>query len=323
MGRVLQGLSRGAQGAVELHSPISALAVVLRTFGLHVDYSELMCLGGPAFRAVWGENWSESSPFTYNEDAIANIATMQGFSATTKSYVDEDEAWRTISQSIDSGMPLLTCGIRRLADWAVIVGYEDNPRRLLFLDMVGEQNQPVKTDFASWSGWTYSGHSKLPLTILKRIGKVTDSMTALKMTLERAVRIANEPAFKVREVDGSHGLYHSGIEAYRQWAEDAMSMAVGTDEEGLDRRLHISLDNIKALIDARQTATAYLERIKRRGSRQIHDAAIAIDRFGREVVALEEALESRTSKHVKAIETAGKEYSNAIAALGRTLKPLS
>jgi hypothetical protein len=286
-----------------------------------------MCLGGGAFRACWSSEWLARCAVACSEDIIANAAATQGFAATTRVHDDEEEAWSEIISSVGSGLPLLTCGLAGRVDWTVIAGYEEEPRTLLFK---GRQNESPETHahkFESWRGWTYGGDGQMPLTTLKRVGRVMDDVDAFRANLERAVRFDGEGDFEIRDMAGRVVRFHSGARAYTAWADDVLSMAAGGESEKYAERARLTGLNVAAIIDARRAAIADMEKFKRRGTRQIYDLTVAADRYAREVLALQEAatLAPETSKIKEcsaAIQRAGEEEGKAVAALSRVLKQL-
>jgi len=327
LNRVLQGVPRLGSVNDQFLSPIAALAAALQSEGLHTDYASLMCLGGGAFRACWSSEWLERCTVACSEDIVANAAATQGFTATTRMLRDEEEAWREIVSSVDSGLPLLTCGLADRSDWAVIIGYEEGPRMLL---LNGRQNEPPDTHaekFEAWMGWTYNGDGQMPLITLKRIGRVMDDIDAFRANLERAVRFDGEGEFEIRDVTGRATRFHSGARAYMVWADDVLKMAAGWGiEKHVERARLISL-NTAAIIDARRAAIADMERFKRRGTRQIYDLTVAADRYAREILALQEAAAlapdaSKLKECSAAIRHAGEEEGKAVAALSRVLRQL-
>lgn len=296
---------------------------MLRSLGLQISYDQLMFLGGGAFRISWSSQWTSEAAFACGEDIIANAARSQGCTATSQFPASLEETWKMITASIEAGTPPLTSGALSRSDWAVIVGYEDSPRRLLLRDLPTQSVEPVAKTFEEWRGWTYAGGGKFPLITLKRVGKVMDDIQATAEALDRAVRFNREVEFTMRGGDGSEMQFYSGARAYQEFARSAATIAVGANGEALAARLALMNLTIKTIIDARKSAIENLEVVKRRGSRQTYDMTVAVDRYASEVAVLEQALMIGGSSVIAdAITVAGEEDNKAVAALWRVLKKL-
>ena len=289
MSRVLKGVPRLGYVGQTL-TPIGALTAVLQSLGLHTSYDQLMFLGGGAFRISWSRDWLEESAVACSEDIVANAAASQGFVAETRMHDDPEVAWTRIKDSIDSGIPLLTSGIQSPLEWAVIIGYEEGPRRLVLRGFSDSAPEPSVRQFEDWEGWTYQGTGKVPLTSLRRVGKVVEDDRAVPAALERAMSFALEGEFVFGGGSAGGKPYYSGARAYTELVEAIPSISEGVAAEILGERVRVLDVVLRAVIDAREAAMDYLEVIKRRGAKnQIYDATVAVDRYAREVKALEGA----------------------------------
>lgn len=327
MGRTLQGVPRLGSEKDQFLSPIAALAAALQSEGLHTDYGSLMCLGGGAFRACWNAQWATRSAVACSEDVVATAAATQGFAATTQMNEELEDVWSAIVSSIDSGVPLLTCGLAGSPEWAVIVGYEERPRTVLYKCRPDASQEIGLRDFGGWEGWTHTGNGRMPLTTLRRVGKVVGDVEAFKASIGRAVRFAGEGEFSIRDASGREMRFSSGASCFSTWAADVLRMSEGVDEAGFNARLTVIDLNVRAIVDARRAATGCLEKFKRRGTHQIYDLTVAADRYARVVAALQEAGSALSGKAKAgecsaAIQRAGEEEGKAVAALSRAMKEL-
>jgi hypothetical protein len=313
--------------------------------GLHASYDQLMFLCGGAFRISWSRDWLEESAVACSEDIVANAAASQGFTAETRTHTDPGLAWTRVRESIDAGIPLLTSGIQSPFEWAAIVGYDEDPRRLVLRSYSDSTPEPSVRPFASWDGWTYQGEGRIPLTSLRRKGKVVEDDRAVPAALERAVRFALEGEFEFGSWSTVPHSFYSGAKAYSELAEAIPGISEGVKAEDLGERVRILNLVLTAVIDAREAAMDCLEVIKRRGAKnQIYDATVAVDRYAREVRALESALrelpwssdrtatvalkeasvaagdKGRRERCAASIENAMDEEGKAVAALSRVLR---
>lgn len=284
MGRVLEVARLGAV-ANQSFTPICALNAAAQSVGLHTSYSQLMFLGGGAFRIAWGKDWQVLSAVACGEDVLANAAGTQGFSSETSIDQDAEQVWKGITESIESGVPVLTCGILGQGEWAVIIGYDETPQKLYLRTCLDSPPEPIAAVFKPWRGWTYKGEGTRPIVILKRIGKVMEENRAVPAALERAVRFAEESEFTF-----NGEAYFSGPRAYSEMAGFARDMREGADAGDVGERVRILNLVISAVIDARHAAIDHLEVVKRRRARrQIYDATVAADKYAREIRELEAA----------------------------------
>lgn len=289
MGRILKGVPRIGRDSGWL-TPIGALTAVLQSFGLHTSYDQLMFFGGGAFRISWSRDWFQESAVACSEDVVANAAASQGFVAETRMHSDLEAAWAGIRESIDAGIPLLTSGIQSPLEWAVIVGYQEEPRRLILRGYSNSSLEPSIKQFEAWEGWTFQEKGSIPLTRLRRIGKVVEHDRSVPAALERAVRFALEGEFKFGGGSTGSRSFYSGATAYSEMMEAILAISEGAVAEDLGERVRVLNLVLRAVIDAREAAMDYLEVIKRRGANNlIYDATVAVDRYGREVRALESA----------------------------------
>lgn len=351
MRRRVRGLSRVLKGVPRLGydgqflTPIGTLTAVLQSLGLHTSYDQLMFFGGGAFRVSWSRDWLEDSAVACSEDVVANAAASQGFVAETRMHGDPEVAWTRIRESIDAGIPLLTSGIQSPLEWAVIIGYQEEPRKLVLRGYSNSSLEPSIRQFEAWEGWTYQEKGSIPLTGLRRVGKVVEHDRSVPAALERAVRFALEGEFTFGGGSTGQQSFYSGATAYSELVEAIPAISDDAVAEDLGERVRVLNLVLRAVIDAREAAMDYLEVIKRRGAKvQIYDATVAVDRYGREVRALESALgelpwpsdkpladasreaaaaagdKARRERCAASIERAMEEEGKAVAALSRVLR---
>ncbi len=339
LGRVLRVPCLGGDSK-QSFAPICALNAAAQSVGLHTSYSQLMFLGGGAFRIAWGGDWPALNAVACGEDVLANAADTQGFAAETLIGRKTEQVWARIAESIESGIPILTCGILEEGEWAVIIGYDEIPQRLCLRTCLDSSPEPTQAEFRSWRGWTYKGEGANPVVILRRTGRVMEENKAIPAALERAVRFAEESEFTF-----NGETYFSGPRAYSEMAGSIRDIRDGVDAAGTGERVRVLNLTIGAVIDARHAAIDHLEVIKRRGARQqIYDATVAVDKYAKEIRELEAAMaelpwhhdkprgealreaasmagdDRRRDRCAASIWKAGEEEGMAVAALSRILR---
>lgn len=246
--RVLKGVPPLSFASGERFTPVGSLKAVADFLGKEVTYSWLMGVSGAAFRTCWSDRWSQEMTYAAPEDLLSNAAAAIHLGCESQLNGKSQEVWASIGKSIDSSMPLLTCGLAGAPEFGVVYGYQDEPQALFVRSYFREEEEGVP--FQSWVGWNYSGHGRYPLVLLEK-GESGEEELPLA-SLRRALRFSRgEGPMTTRAQERE---LHLGLEAYDAWAEGLER--VEGDLEGMAFNMAL---NLNALLDARRTAGEYLE----------------------------------------------------------------
>lgn len=274
--RVLEGLPPLTFESGHRFSPLGALTAVAAFQGQEVGYPWLMGLSGGAFRACWSDEWALRMTYAAPEDLVANGARALGLEATSRVDLDLEEAWDRIQVSVDDSRPVLTCGLAGAPEFCIIYGYREEPRTLFVRSYFAGEDQGG-VSFGPWVGWNYAGYGRNPLVLLEEGG---DDGPSPQEALERALRFARGEG---PLADRGRDLHH-GLEAYRAWRR-----ALEDVEGDLESRAFTMALNLNALLDARRTASEFLQILAAMNPDWRPGLARAAEHYGHQVTVLGQA----------------------------------
>ncbi len=226
---------------------MGSLRAVAEFLGMEVTYPWLMGCSGAAFRVCWSDNWSLEMTYSAPEDVVANGARAIGLSTQGLLNLSPDETWVAITESLDSSIPALSCGLAGAPEFCVIYGYEDEPQSLYVTSYFQEEGE---VPFKPWMGWNYEGYGQFPLVLLKKVEPQEGPPT--EEGLRRALRFSRGEGPLVAKAR-QRGL-HFGLEAYEAWVDALREVKGDLESPAFNMAL-----NLTALLDARRTAGEYLQ----------------------------------------------------------------
>ncbi|MFQ5838086.1 MAG: hypothetical protein ACE5HJ_04810 [Thermoplasmata archaeon] len=247
--KILEGVPGLSFAKGERFSSIGALKAVATFLGADVSYSWLMGISGAAFRICWSDNWSMEMTYSAPEDVVANGGKWLGLRCTSLLNPSPEDAWERIRDSIDSSIPVLSCGLAGAPEFCLIYGYAEEPRRLFVRSYFLEEGEG-EIPFQPWMGWNYSGYGRMPLVLLDRREREVETMA--EESLQRALQFSKGEGPLAADAE-NRGL-HFGIQAYDAWIE-----ALKEVEGDLEAMAFNMALNLNALLDARRTAGEYLQ----------------------------------------------------------------
>ncbi|MEE9237512.1 MAG: hypothetical protein V3U52_06975 [Thermoplasmata archaeon] len=247
--RILKGVPKVTFASGGRFTPMGSMKAVADFLGVDVTYSWLMGLSGAAFRVCWSDTWSMEMTYAAPEDVVANGG--RGIGMNCKSLVNQppEKVWKAVTTSIDSSVPVLSCGLAGAPEFCILYGYREEPRSLYVRSYFSDAEEG-EVPFQPWMGWNYAGYGRFPLVLLER--RRTEESGMAGESLQRALRFSKGDG-ALAEQAGQRGL-HFGLEAYDAWIE-ALRKAEG-DLEG--KAFNMAL-NLSALLDARRTAGEYMQ----------------------------------------------------------------
>jgi tetratricopeptide (TPR) repeat protein len=223
---------------------ISALQAVLSVLGSEVTYEELMVASGAAFRTAWAPgraNYQFRS--VAPEDLVENAAAAAGATVRRRGFIEQDEAWDAVRESIDDGRPV----IRSHGSGAdVICGYDAEGRQMYLQPSSGQGGEYQVSQFE-----THAGPAGAPNEIIV----VEYDAEAEPPELDWAAILARAVSFADwADEDLVDGYYRFGLGAYDSIAETLR----GGWEEGGERAAELICGLSVVLGDARQVASEAL-----------------------------------------------------------------
>jgi len=275
-------------GIGEDFTAIGALKAGAEGIGCKASYPWLMGIGGAAFRLYWSQDWSLDMANFVTQNVVGTAAISIGLEATSHINENIDSIWSSIQKSIDLGNPVLSCGLTSPFETCLIVGYEENPRRLYIRGYLDESVEYSLVDFRPWFGWCHDKFGLMPITTLRK-SKEPDFPKMIQNSLVRALFFAGEGRIvsKFCNVHKTNHVMISGLDAYLAWA-GCISEKPGDDVA--HRGFATSL-TMNQLIDARMAAQNYLLDLCNR----IRPAALLLSRaaehYNHEILALKHARE--------------------------------
>lgn len=249
---VLKGIPELSFETGHRFTPLGALAAVGDYLGKEAGYPWLMGLSGAAFRACWSDEWDLRMTYAAPEDLVGNGARVLGLSATNHIDVDPDQAWTLVRESLDGSMPVLSCGLAGAPEFCILHGYSDDPRQLRVRSYFAADKE---VPFQPWIGWNYAGYGRLPLVLLEEDDV---EAPAPEDSLRRALRFGRGEG-SLAGTKRARDL-HFGLDAYRAWREalEGIDGKAG-DEEAQERKAFNMALTLNALLDARRTASEFLQ----------------------------------------------------------------
>lgn len=279
---IVRGIPKLSFAANERFTPIGALKAVGLCRRAEVTYSILMGVSGAAFRVAWSPDWAPDMANVAPEDLVGNGAEWLGLTAEPRLNDSIDDAWARVGESVDDGMPVMSCGLAGAPEFCIVAGYEPDPRRFhvrgYFEKAAGDAYSMV--DVRPWMGWNDRGFGQNPLVLLTERPE-TDRGRLLVEALERALRFA-----RVGRVEARGRAHAFGKAAYDAWI-DSLREFDATGDLGL--KAWAAAGNLSALADARRAAGGFLlvlAAMKPEWSRPLHRAA---EHYGHLLTVLAEA----------------------------------
>lgn len=248
---VLPGIPRLTFATGERFTPIGALRAVGLSRREEVTYSLLMGVSGAAFRTAWSPDWAMDMAEFAPEDVVENGAQWLGLRAEPRLNDPLERAWGVVRESVDGGLPVLSCGLAGAPEFCVIAGYEERPDRFhvrgYFERTKGDEYASVEAK--PWQGWNALGFGRNPLVLL-RAGSPPDRSRLLAQSLERALRFS-----RLGRVDRGGRVHVMGQAAYDAWIDSLGHLDTSGD---LGLKAWAMATNLSAIADARRAAGEFL-----------------------------------------------------------------
>jgi len=288
MPKIVPPVRRLRYGIGEDFTAIGAFRAGAESLGRKATYPWLMGVSGAAFRLYWSLDWSLDMANFVTEDVIGVAAKSVGLRAEYHMDEGDENAWSLVRQSVDSGAPLLSCGLVSPFESCLIAGYEDRPRRIYIRGYLDEGDDYTPVDFRPWYGWCHEKYGLMPMTRLS-VGDEPDIPVIIRESLRRALRLANEGRVESGYCE-THGRRHvllSGLDAYLAWAGAIQE----EPEESASHRGFATALNLNQLIDARVAAQNFLLDLCNRVRPSALLLSRAAEHYAHEVLALRRAQE--------------------------------
>ncbi len=248
---ILRGIPKLSFATGERFTPIGALRAVGLFRKEEVTYSLLMGVSGAAFRTAWSNDWAVDMAEFAPEDVVQNAAEWLGLATEPRLNDPLEDAWARVRESVDAGLPVLSCGLAGAPEFCVVAGYEESPNRFhvrgYFERTKGEEYASV--DAKPWQGWNSLGFGRNPLVLL-RPGPAPDRGRLMARSLERALRFA-----RLGRVDRGGRSHVVGQAAYDSWIDSLSHLDTSGD---LGLKAWAMASNLSAIADARRAAGEFL-----------------------------------------------------------------
>jgi hypothetical protein len=225
-------------------SSLAALEAARQPLGKGPDYTFLMGCSGQAFRFQFHEEWCPSSPApevgapTLERAFRAYGLTMEDHQLSTDGK-NQPAVLEIIKAGIDSGFPVLGCGLTDQWEWGAIYGYQQLGEDL-FCRSYGDTRKD--REIARQFPWS--------VIIPRRTGKPDE------------LRAAHEGfAGVVADLEAEkHGRYFSGTAAFREWADRLRTEDfTSRDSAGFSEVIQANYWSFARLIHDRETGVEYLK----------------------------------------------------------------
>lgn len=288
MPRIMPPVRNLRYGMGEDFTAIGALKAGAEALGHKATYPWLMGIGGAAFRLYWSSDWSLDMANFVTEDVVDIAAGSIGLE--TESHMDEtlEESWKLIGRNIDSGSPVLSCGLVSPFETCLIVGYDEPPRIIHVRGYLDEGENYTPVDFGPWYGWYHKRFGMMPLNVIRR-GRDPDIPTLIRESLRRSLRLAGEGRVQSDycEVHKTRHVLVSGLDAYMAWAGAIVEKPAAS---AAHRGFATSL-NMNQLIDSRTAAQNFLLDLCNRVRPSALLLSRAAEHYSHEVLVLKRARE--------------------------------
>jgi len=223
---------------------LAALEAARWPLGDRAGYTFLMGCSGQAFRFQFHEEWCPSSPAaevgapTLERAFRTRGLTMDEYQLSTDGK-NRPAILAPVIAAIDSGIPVLGCGLTDKWEWGVVYGYQRDGEDL-FCRSYGDTRK--KREIAHQFPWS--------VIIPRRTGKPDELGAAYE----------GFPAVVTDLETEKYGRYFSGLAALREWAnrlrtEDFTSR----DSAGFSEVVQANYWSFARLVHDRETGVDYLE----------------------------------------------------------------
>lgn len=286
--KVLAGIPRLSFARGEAYTPAGVLRGVAEYLGQDVSYAWLMGISGAAFRLAWSPDWSLDMVNVVPRDVVAQGASWLSLRAEHHLNEDPGVTWGRIKESIEEGMPVLSCGLAGAPEYCIIAGYREEPRRLQVLSYFRLEDGYAEVAFRPWQGWNFLGFGLTPLVLLRRVPE-PDRGALVKASLEGALELGGYGGGGRQEGGKTTGpaKHFFGLAAYEAWHQ-----SLSREEEFKARigpKAFANALNLQALADARRAAGEYLQVVAALRPEWARGLRRAAEHYRHEVAVLAEA----------------------------------
>ncbi len=213
-------------------------------------YDAVMAGSGIAFQLRIDDRWDPSSVTPYAAGVVERAARAAGLRADVVDPPFDDELRELVRdrlvESVDAGLPPLARGLRGLAEFGVITGYESEGRVLFARTYADHGDEPSRVSFQDTAD--------TPFVFLER-GAAQDEKGVAREAIQRAVEVSTAAT---HEADGMR-LY-AGEAAFAEWIE-----ALRADVPPREAAQRAFVDHARRVFlhDARRAAARFLRRVRR------------------------------------------------------------
>jgi hypothetical protein len=200
--KIIEGIGSLDWDAGESNSFIAALTRIAEYLRIQKDYTYLMGTSAAAFRIHFHEEWCPSSPDPTVGFDCGNIAA-QSINLVTKPMFlakegkNRDEIRQKIITSIDKPMPVMAIDLIEVAEWGLVVGYQQHGDEFIVRDYLARREG---YDIAEKFPW-------IIMTVEKGSGEIDDTYN-----FKHSLEIAQE-LYETEKYDA----YYSGTAAIEYW----------------------------------------------------------------------------------------------------------
>jgi len=288
MPKITPPVRRLRYGVGEDFTAIGTLRAAAEVLGRRATYPWLMGISGAAFRLYWSSDWSLDMANFVTEDVVDIASASIGL--VTEFHMNEagDQAWGIIGRNIDSGSPVMSCGLVSSFESCLIAGSGDSPRKIYIRGYLDEGEDYTAVDFRPWYGWCHRRFGLMPLNLIRK-GEDPDIPAMIRESLKRALRMAGEGRVQSDycEIHKTKHVLVSGLDAYLAWAGAIMEKP---SSSAAHRGFATSL-NMNQLIDSRTAAQNFLLDLCDRVRPSALLLSRAAEHYAHEILALRQARE--------------------------------
>lgn len=287
---------------------LAAAAALLARAGREADYETLAAVSGAAWRVAWRRDWQwcPSALEIYPSDPFQAVGAALDVVWRRRSGQGFLKALELMRGQLALGQPVLTSGLRGLAEWSVVVGIgelrylpgrlsDEPPRPVVAVTArtpYDLDSEYARLEVGPWAGWLPGESHTLvwgtaPLLWLHTVGGAPPSAAELlPLVLAQALHAQRA---------AESGCYALGAAAYAAWAEALDDAAVfeSIPPEELERRAWVDAETARRLSSARGSAMTFLaqsepllpagapRRLLALAAREYHGAALALAALAR------------------------------------------